>query len=270
LNHLNFMNSKQKCINLTWLHIVLLFALTGSFIPVAQALSIGDTVIRACPICRNAFRELTIGSGNTMGAKLWTDGYLDAPMLPMMPQLVKCAHCQGHVWIKDAQVVDRFPISFELSPDAVWKEDWFVTKEEWPELVRSRSKWHKVQEPLEATETDYLVAAQAKGISRDQELHARRRAWWLANEPARTNVNHVVEWTSARRKNLEQLAALFKTTEPCELLWIAEIYRELGEFDGCLELLKQPVQGDSAVAAAIVRQRAQEKRTGVEQLPDRP
>jgi uncharacterized Zn finger protein len=53
----------------------------------------GPTVIYECSSCGKHIEQQTIVSGNTFGARFWTDGKVDAPMLPDEPWLVKCQHC---------------------------------------------------------------------------------------------------------------------------------------------------------------------------------
>lgn len=63
----------------------------------------GETIYRACPACQQLLIECTLLSGNTIGAKFWTDGKMDAPMFPQIPALVRCAHCQSLLWLPEAR-----------------------------------------------------------------------------------------------------------------------------------------------------------------------
>lgn len=65
----------------------------------------GPTAIRRCSACSKLIAERTIMSGNTFGARRWTDGKLNAPMLPEQPWLVKCPHCFALVWIDEQEEV---------------------------------------------------------------------------------------------------------------------------------------------------------------------
>ena len=46
----------------------------------------GPTLIIACPACKAEHLLPTLASGNTLGARYWTDGYCEAPMLPEIPK----------------------------------------------------------------------------------------------------------------------------------------------------------------------------------------
>lgn len=219
--------------------LLVLFATSSSVF----ALTPGPTIIRQCPSCTNALRQFTIGSGNTVGAKYWTDGFMRAPMLPLLPNLVKCPHCKGLLWLDEAKELARIKIGDK------------------------GEQWKNAKELLDPEEADYLEAAQAAKVSRTHELEARRRAWWLANDPAREAPSKKIAWTGARRQNLVRLSALLDDRKDDELVWKAEIARELGEFDRCLELLRRPVGKNWAETAKLVARLATEKQTQVERLP---
>jgi hypothetical protein len=52
-------------------------------------------IVRECPHCNaHVVQEETL-SGNTIGAKFYTDGKREAKMLPNHPWLVKCPVCSG-------------------------------------------------------------------------------------------------------------------------------------------------------------------------------
>ena len=54
-------------------------------------------IVRECPHCKaHVVQEETV-SGNTIGAKFYTDGKREAKMLPDHPWLVKCPVCRWAV-----------------------------------------------------------------------------------------------------------------------------------------------------------------------------
>jgi hypothetical protein len=212
--------------------------------PRAQALTPGPTLIQQCPSCTNAVRQFTIGSGNTFGARFWTDGYMDAPMLPLLPALVKCPHCKELIWIEDAKELGEV--------------GWGTGNED---------KWSAARAVKDPDEGDYLKAAAEPKLARDREIYARRRAWWLANGPARDNPKGSTQWTPERKKNLERLSSLLDTSKDDELIAKAEIARELGNFDQCRKLLGRRVGKDWRNAASLIKRLAKEKKDRVELLP---
>lgn len=221
--------------------VLLALALLNWVLP-AEALTPGPTIIRQCPGCKKALREFTIGSGNSFGAKWWTDGKPDAPMLPMLPELVKCPDCRWLFWVADAKKL---------------AELWF-----------DEGKWANAKSTVDPVEDDYLAAAKAKGVSRTHQLYARKRAWWLANDTVREQSNRALVWSGARRENLEKLSALINEQEECDIILKAEIARELGQFETCTKLLARTFKEKGCESyAAFVRRLAREKKSKVALRP---
>ena len=227
----------------------LFFLGLAAYAGVALAMTPGPTIIRECPGCKQPLVEYTIGSGNTIGSEFWSDGKLEAPMLPLGPDLVKCPHCQKVFWIADAK---------ELA-EVSWVDD-----------PAKQAKWAKAKELLRPMESEYLTAAQAAGVSREHELLARKLAWWLANDANRRRANRSFAWSGARLENLQKLSALLDGKIACQVILKAEIARELGRFEECSNLLARPFEGeDSGFAdyAAFVRRLAADGKIMVELLP---
>ena len=63
-------------------------------------------IVRECPHCKAHVVEEETLSGNTIGAKIYTDGKREARMLPDHPALVKCPMCGGLFWVEEAEEVD--------------------------------------------------------------------------------------------------------------------------------------------------------------------
>ena len=220
----------------------------ATFVSGALAMTPGPTLIRECPGCAKPLKQFTIGSGNTIGAKSWTDGKVDAPMFRTGPALVKCPDCQKLFWIEDAKKLA------ELS----WGDD------------AANAKWDKAKEFLDPVEEDYLTAANAAGVSREHELHARKQAWWLANDASRRRAGNSITWKGVRLENLPKLSALLDEKVEYDVILKAEIARELGQFETCSNLLARPFTAQDCECesyAAFVRKLAGEKKSKVELLP---
>jgi hypothetical protein len=63
--------------------------------------------IRSLPAgtCQGLEKYGTLVSGNTFGARAWTDGRQVAPMLPRPPAVVTCEICAECYWLKDAREI---------------------------------------------------------------------------------------------------------------------------------------------------------------------
>lgn len=158
-------------------------------------------IVRECPHCKAHIVQEETLSGNTIGAKLYTDGKREAKMLPDHPTLAKCPLCGGLFWMEQAVEIDS---GFEAA-----------------------EKKKKIQAPSEKDLLHYLVG-QALQIKMEKDL--RIRTWWAANDVWRG-------LPEAQVKNLKALSALLDESDPDQRILKAEIARELGNFDECLRLL---------------------------------
>jgi hypothetical protein len=76
----------------------------------------GPDKIIACPACGAHASYGTLESGNTIGMRLWSDGWQIAPMLPRPPAVVQCRQCEQVFWLRSAAEVGE-------SNPREWKAD---------------------------------------------------------------------------------------------------------------------------------------------------
>ena len=204
----------------------------------------GPTIIKKCSECSGLIREYSIRSGNTSGAKYWTDGKRLAPMLPDQPWLVKCPHCQNLLWI------DKLEKIREIEPIYDYKDSKDCNE---PELQ------------------DYLAKLNSNNLSSEEILYIRMHAWWVGNDVRRIREDELIEkvkeyWenlpdessekeklrsfveknsipkeiiilSDEERNNLQMLYDILNSSD-YELLMKAEIKRELGQFEDAADILK--------------------------------
>ena len=65
---------------------------------------LGNPRILICPFCGTEKQIMSLISGNTFGAELWSDNKQNAPMLPEISYVQKCPHC-GKYYITGRQEV---------------------------------------------------------------------------------------------------------------------------------------------------------------------
>ena len=78
----------------------------------------GPKYVYECSRCSGPISYRTMASGNTFNSILWSDGKLDAPMMPDQPAAVICPHCRELVWLQDLKNLGPIPGSdgFPHSP----------------------------------------------------------------------------------------------------------------------------------------------------------
>jgi hypothetical protein len=177
----------------------------------------GPDRIVACPSCGAAARHITLLSGNTLGARVWTDGKQMAPMLPSPPEVVQCHACPTAYWLRSAKVVSGPDRAMSVGSDVP-----------------------RVEEPSEQEYYDAIAAGLAK--SAEEEVRLRVLAWWRANEELRSYEEGVLLPTrplsQAFQENLEMLLSLLDD-EQSHLLMRAEALRQLGRFDDAERVLRE-------------------------------
>ena len=200
----------------------------------------GPTNILKCSGCAGLIAQHTIASGNTFGARFWTDGKREAPMLPDQPWLVKCPHCAALLWITELEEVG--------------KVDWWGA---------GRDSFGDASTYDTPTLDDYLALAGAGVADAEKERYVRLRAWWAGNDARRTGTfraklagerpgDREVPATPAETGNLSALAGLLDGSDEGDLLMKAEVMRELGRFDEARALLARVTDGGLAKAREII------------------
>jgi hypothetical protein len=177
----------------------------------------GPDKIVACPQCESLAKYMTLRSGNTFGARVWSDGKQVAPMLPRPPPVVKCHNCAECYWLADAKEVGT------LEP---WGNERGQVDPAWATAPM-------VEEPAE---TEYYQALQ-RGLAIDsqQERTLRVLAWWRRNDAFRNASPGVAALdanvSGASRDNLTMLVRLLDDADENDRLMKAEALRQLGEWD---------------------------------------
>jgi len=196
----------------------------------------GPDQVVACPHCKGLGKYMTLMSGNTFGARVWTDGKQVARMLPRPPAVVKCRHCGKCYWLADAEQVGALdPWSGgERQVDPTWAAE-------------------EVQEPAE--EEYYAAIEGGLAVDPQQERKLRVFAWWRGNDAfrdaSRAQAGDIGSASGARRNNLKALASLLHDGDENDRIMKAEILRELGEFESAMEVLRTIT---SSEYGAVVRQ----------------
>lgn len=196
----------------------------------------GPDQIVACPHCKGLAKYMTLMSGNTFGARVWTDGKQVAPMLPHPPTVVKCRNCVECYWLTEAK---------EIGSVDPWGDEDLIDP-----------TWAAAQEVQEPGEDEYYEILDGTMVAdRLQQRKLRVLAWWRRNDAFRDDPEVQAPRTSSAvamcRKNLEALVRLFDEANEDERLMKAEVLRELGEFEPAKQVLSRVT---SVEFTAIVRQ----------------
>lgn len=199
-------------------------------------MKLGPDLIIACPHCGFLARKRTILSGNTFGAKLWSDGKLKARMWLDLPKVTKCSSCKHFYWIDEVEVkgeIDLFDNKTKNIP------------QEWENA--QPIMYLTIDEYIEVLETDVPNDVQ-------KERYLRKQFWWSVNDILRENLNAQIPtyYLQKLHENLAKLTLLLDEYNPNDRIIKAEIARETGDFKEAIRLLEGVPENYSWVVNKIM------------------
>ena len=185
----------------------------------------GDKIV-ACPRCASVYKNHIIGSYNTFGAIPYSDGHTEG-ILPNFISVIKCHNttCNFFFQLNDAKVLGE-----------ILKDD---TKESFPDnwvtattLYNYRIERAELEEALEtefSSNRSNEILVRTLLLRRFNDAFREDRTWQLSE-------NDKIKFEN----NLDRLIELNKTEKSdTAQLFLAELYRERGDFASCIELLKK-------------------------------
>ena len=106
---------------------ILIISVTMSSKTEEANMLIGNAEIVKCPYCGKEKELMTLASGNTFGAQLWSDNKKIAPMLPIVSPVQKCPRCKKYFFERKSRHGEGKKSSSELGE---------LTFSEWKEAYR--------------------------------------------------------------------------------------------------------------------------------------
>lgn len=191
----------------------------------------GPTLIYSCSTCEKNIAYRTINSGNTFGARYWTDGKRDAPMLPEEPWLIKCPHCDTFIWVDELTQLGEIDHWYSEGINAVEFAD--------------------VQSAITPSCLDYAYFNMDTVSDPQKERYVRLQTWWAFNDCRRKSEE--IPLSSMEIENLHAFINLLDENEENDRLMKAEVLRELGEFTVAEKLLSMPFGAELKQAAELIR-----------------
>lgn len=204
-----------------------------------EPMRLGSTHIIRCPHCSGLGCYEAIKSGNSFGAKFYTDGKEVAPMMPEVPAVVECASCTGLFWLGQQEEVGEFDAYGDQaeSADPAWKAA------------------GKLHEPGERQYLVWLERLRAEQPARERDL--RMFTWWRGNDRHRdaqlADPEDRPQDAASREANMRALCALLQKGVDGDRLMRAEILRQLGQFDDGLAVLSSSTEAHLEAAAKRLR-----------------
>ena len=191
-------------------------------------MTFGENYIFQCPGCTNKISRGSLMSGNTIGAKYYSDGKRIAPMMMEFPNITKCIKCHTIFWFKNAKQIGKSSWLDELKDDN--------------ENIQ-HANFLSIQEYFEALEKKVYQSA-------GEERDLRISIWWIFND----RVRHVDEKHKLRKQhipiqflsddekkqweeNTYYLIGMLDQGNSDDRIMMAELNRNTGKFDRCMEII---------------------------------
>ena len=142
----------------------------------------GNPQILICPFCGTEKQIMSLISGNTFGAELWSDNKQIAPMLPEISYVQKCPHCgkyyitgrQEVKYAKDGYSFEKGVLTYPEMKEAFTQlsEEGFLNEKE---EINVRMMLHHAYNDY------YYRTEEKKVISEDDKNLFHENGLWLIN-----------------------------------------------------------------------------------------
>ncbi|RTR39791.1 hypothetical protein EKG38_08345 [Shewanella canadensis] len=193
----------------------------------------GTEIYKECNHCGGSLTLRPLLEVNARCATLWSDGYVDSPMVPEQPLLVKCGHCKAEVWLPELKVS-----AFEYADNALE----YLTLDE---------------------DGLWILLEEYRKQPSEHQLYIRLKLWQLANHKYRREKTIPVQWSSRERSNMKDLLLILDMNSVQERLLAAELLRQLGDFEGAEGPLQAPLEGNAFEVSKQLLQRIKHKQQQV-------
>jgi len=206
-----------------------------------------DVLTVKCPHCGTLMTHFELMSYTVHGLESWSDGKVDAG-IPDMKRAGICTSCRKEFWIEDAKMPRDFePDEREELPavEDVYDLDWIFDDDR---EVKAIMYYQNLLENGFADTDDREFYLRSHLLWSINDLVRYRHPWWKAR-----NFGMLTRMLNSRRKgkskfevfelihtkNLERLIFLLIKSGDVDLLYLAELYREAGNFDKAAEILEK-------------------------------
>ena len=211
----------------------------------------GPTIIRRCAKCAGLLQQRTLATGNTRGAKYWTDGEMQASMLPRTQALIRCPHCGSIAWLKDFVEIDSYETDLG-SLAFIEKDD--ELKADYEEAMRKRAQYEVFPYYEHPSAEELFAYPDTTTLSPEKELQVRVMAWRTFNN-VRRDTDQSDPLSSQEVKNLSRVVQLLDQQDLSLPLLKGEALRELGFLDEARRLIEDALfvdEGEEDVAQFIL------------------
>lgn len=179
-------------------------------------------ILAECPHCGEKKELFQLCSGNNIGSETWSDLKIEMPMMPMVSPVQKCPKCGHFFMLREAKKEQGKTYSFE--------KGWLTFEESLLALEELKSDKKGRLELLTIIVTWAYNDIQRKEQESDPLPPRKEKSEKIRNTPTPEQTE---TFKSVIKELLEQ--DIYTDNE----LFLAELYREIGEFDKCIHILEK-------------------------------
>lgn len=206
-------------------------------------MKIGPTLNLTCPHCGRDKHIDSIMGGNTFRGTAWSDSKKDYPMLPSISPIQRCPKCGAYFFCEDV-------VPFVMTEEEFRKrlKDINLSESEIEKRYsKEQKKWFKEadnngfghlneQESREAYESLY-----SESLSKQKKTDLLLTRLYAFNDEYLRNGNTLLpDLQTVQEDFIYKIMELF----PNDTVLIAELYREIGQFDKAIELLRGAISSE--------------------------
>ena len=161
-----------------------------------------------------------------MDSRIWTDGHSYVTYVSY-PSLLRCPIDGNLFWQEECETVATIP-HYKSGPPDLWDEN---------ASPMTEMDWNLIESPEKPTEEDlFRVLSEGVSLTKDQELHLRISLVTMSNHPQRYGECRQI--TKRHRENRDRLKTLMNREDLVDAIFLAELFREEGEFQKAVDLLR--------------------------------
>ena len=213
-------------------------------------MTIGPPEQLTCPMCGKDKYILSILSGNTFNATYWSDSKRVFPMLKQPSPIQRCPHCGAYFFYQDSA-----PHTVKPADSPKWQketENGTTISKEWKKVLDEAKDFGELSFRQINEAFDSLYSENLSDQKKDQLL-----AEWLFlfNDEygGRLYPDQVIDIPEPLMKKQNTVLRILIQKYEGNALFVAEMYRELGEFDKCVEFVT-PFLNSGSYETDIARQ----------------
>lgn len=169
-----------------------------------------------------------------MDSAQWSDGYLDAPMMPDSVNVTRCANCHAIYWVEDAPCVGDIPETRYENREVLVKRKWWFGHRKDIDREVIVSPLRQLPEMVHLDTPGLLEALGRLPLNpgENREEYIRMRIRWAYNHRFRSEPNALptAEEEAENKMNLEKLLSLVDPEGDQGKFKSAGLLLELGRF----------------------------------------